>query len=124
MYFICKDNQLFRLYNDHIIKNERMYTYLGTLLLMFICLYQILYSPSFVKTLVYFLQSLVDQTLLQVSEDLVSLSFLHLHDGEPTFAQILNTSSNMIDIIIEQKETIVRAGEYMYRDGSILAVMT
>lgn len=58
-----------------------------------------------------------------MSENLVSLGLLHLHDSEPTFAQILDAGSDVIDIIVEQKETVVRAGEHMYRDGSILAVV-
>ena len=56
-------------------------------------------------------------------DDILCPGLLHLHDGEPAFAEIFEAGADVIDIIVEQQKTVVTAGEHMHGNGGILTVV-
>ena len=49
---------------------------------------------------------------------------LHLAEGEPLLPQVLDGGSDVVDLVIDYKETIVRVGELPDGDGTVLCVVT
>ena len=60
--------------------------------------------------------------LLQFVQQVVGRDF-HFAEGEPLFAQIFKRSANMIDRIVNAKETVVGVGEGFGCKRRILGVM-